>query len=78
MRLNSADSPNCAKLQMALAELSLDYERKFLVLAKGEHQIDECKHIKPVLDRVLPLRHAAEAHRLMASNQVAGNIVLRP
>ncbi|MCH7753917.1 zinc-binding dehydrogenase [candidate division KSB1 bacterium] len=34
--------------------------------------------IKPLLDRALPLSQAAEAHRLIASNQVAGNIVLRP
>ena len=34
--------------------------------------------IKPVLDRALPLSQAAEAHRLIASNQVAGNIVLLP
>ena len=34
--------------------------------------------IKPLLDRVLPLNEAAEAHRLIAANQVAGNIVLMP
>ncbi len=34
--------------------------------------------IRPVLDRVLPLREAAEAHRLIASNQVKGNLVLLP
>ena len=34
--------------------------------------------IKPVLDRTLPLSQAAEAHRLIAANQVTGNIVLLP
>ena len=33
---------------------------------------------KPSLDRVLPLSQAAEAHRLNATNQVTGNIVLLP
>ncbi len=34
--------------------------------------------IKPALDRALPLSQAAEAHRLIASNQVQGNLVLLP
>lgn len=34
--------------------------------------------IKPQLDRALPLTDAAEAHRLVAANQVKGNIVLLP
>jgi NADPH:quinone reductase-like Zn-dependent oxidoreductase len=34
--------------------------------------------IKPLLDRTLPLSQAGEAHRLIANNQVAGNIVLLP
>ena len=34
--------------------------------------------IRPVLDRVFPLSQAAEAHRLIASNSVAGNLVLLP
>lgn len=34
--------------------------------------------IKPLLDRTLPLSEAAQAHRLIADNQVAGNIVLMP
>ncbi len=34
--------------------------------------------IKPTLDRTLPLSQAAEAHRLIATNHVAGNIVLLP
>ncbi|MBN4054783.1 zinc-binding dehydrogenase [Nitrospira defluvii] len=34
--------------------------------------------IKPLLDRALPLSQAAEAHRLISTNQVAGNIVLLP
>ena len=34
--------------------------------------------IKPSLDRALPLREAAEAHRLLSNNEVAGNLVLLP
>ena len=34
--------------------------------------------ITPSLDRVLPLSAAADAHRLVAGNQVAGNLVLLP
>lgn len=34
--------------------------------------------IKPLLDIVLPLSQAAEAHRLISTNQVTGNIVLLP
>jgi NADPH2:quinone reductase len=34
--------------------------------------------IKPNLDRALPLGQAAEAHRLISTNQVAGNVVLLP
>ena len=34
--------------------------------------------IKPLLDRTLPLSLAAEAHRLISTNQVTGNIVLLP
>ena len=34
--------------------------------------------IRPLLDRVLPLSEAAEAHRLIASNAVNGNLVLKP
>lgn len=34
--------------------------------------------VQPVLDRVLPLSEAAYAHTLLAQNQVAGNLVLKP
>ena len=34
--------------------------------------------IKPLLDRTLPLSQTAEAHRLISTNQVTGNIVLLP
>lgn len=34
--------------------------------------------IKPALDRTFPLSQAAEAHRLLADNQVKGNVVLLP
>jgi D-arabinose 1-dehydrogenase-like Zn-dependent alcohol dehydrogenase len=43
----------------------------------GLEQIRQGK-IKPVLDRTLPLSQASEAHRLLASNEVTGNIVLLP
>ncbi len=36
------------------------------------------RRIKPLLDRTLPLRQAAEAHRLISTNEVRGNIVLLP
>jgi len=34
--------------------------------------------IKPLLDRAIPLKDAYEAHRLIANNEVSGNIVLLP
>jgi len=34
--------------------------------------------IKPSLDHTLPLSRAAEAHKLIATNKVTGNIVLLP
>jgi NADPH:quinone reductase-like Zn-dependent oxidoreductase len=34
--------------------------------------------IRPLLDRALPLAEAAQAHRLLASNAVSGNLVLKP
>jgi NADPH:quinone reductase-like Zn-dependent oxidoreductase len=34
--------------------------------------------IRPMLDRVLPLAEASEAHRLIASNAVTGKLVLKP
>ena len=34
--------------------------------------------IKPALDRTIPLSQAAEAHRLISTNQVTGNLVLLP
>jgi NADPH:quinone reductase len=34
--------------------------------------------IKPALDRTFPLSQAAEAHRLLAANEVKGNFVLLP
>ncbi len=43
----------------------------------GLEQVREGR-IKPLLDQVLPLNQAAEAHRLISTNQVAGNIVLLP
>ena len=34
--------------------------------------------IRPLLDRTMPLSEAADAHRLVANNEVIGNIVLLP
>lgn len=34
--------------------------------------------IKPTPDRALPLSRASEAHRLISTNRVMGNIVLLP
>ena len=34
--------------------------------------------IKPLLDHILPLSQAAEAHRLIATHQVTGHLVLLP
>ena len=46
-------------------------------LAWGLKQVRVGK-IKPLIYRALPLREAAEAHRLVATNQVTGKVVLRP
>ena len=35
-------------------------------------------HIKPILDRALPLSEAAEAHRFIADNEITGSVVLLP
>jgi NADPH:quinone reductase-like Zn-dependent oxidoreductase len=43
----------------------------------GMDQVREGR-IKPLLDRTLPLSQAAEAHHLIATNQVMGNLVLLP
>ncbi len=43
----------------------------------GMEQV-RARRIKPLLDRTLPLRQAAEAHRLIPTNEVRGNIVLLP
>ena len=43
----------------------------------GIQQVREGR-IKPSLDRALPLSQAAEAHRLISTNQVTGNLVLLP
>jgi len=34
------------------------------------------KRVRPIVDRVLPLREAAEAHRLLEAGTVVGKIVL--
>ena len=46
-------------------------------LAWGLEQV-RAGRIKPMLDKALPLSHAAEAHRLVSTNQVTGNVVLLP
>ena len=49
----------------------------FQDLVWGLEQVKQGK-IKPVLDRTLPLSDAAIAHRLIANNEVTGNLVLLP
>ena len=34
--------------------------------------------IRAIIDRTLPLRDAAEAHRIVENNQIAGKIILDP
>jgi NADPH:quinone reductase-like Zn-dependent oxidoreductase len=34
--------------------------------------------IRPVLDRVIPLRDASAAHRMLVASEVTGNLVLDP
>jgi NADPH:quinone reductase-like Zn-dependent oxidoreductase len=34
--------------------------------------------VRPIIDRVLPLDHAAEAHRLLADGEIFGKVVLAP
>ncbi len=41
-------------------------------------QLVEEGRLKPVLDRVLPLAQAAEAHRLLSDRKSFGNVVLTP
>ncbi len=49
--------------------MSAFWERFGARIEKGE--------LKPVLDRVLPIDQAAEAHRVMKASQHFGKIVLR-
>ncbi len=46
-------------------------------LAWGLEQV-RAGRIKPLLDKALPLTHAGDAHRLIAANEVSGNLVLLP
>ena len=57
------------KGSMASDKSDLEFGLKEL-LAEGK--------IRPLLDRTLSLREAADAHRLIANNEVAGNIALLP
>ncbi|MCH6559622.1 zinc-binding dehydrogenase, partial [candidate division KSB1 bacterium] len=58
------------KLRGSMASDEEDLQFGLELIRKGK--------VKPMLDRTLPLSQVAEAHRLIASNQVAGNIVLLP
>ncbi len=46
-------------------------------LVWGVEQVRQGR-IKPLLDRALPLGEASRAHRLVANNEVQGNVVLLP
>ncbi len=39
-------------------------------------EVEKSGKIKPLLDRAIPLKETYEAHRLIANNEVSGNIVL--
>lgn len=76
-----ADSPN-----VSFDIRSLFFAQKRLVgtmasdksdLEAGLEMLKDGK-IKPIVDRTLPLKKAAEAHRLLATSQIAGNVVLLP
>ncbi|MEE9158785.1 MAG: zinc-binding dehydrogenase [Gammaproteobacteria bacterium] len=58
------------QLKGSMASDKRDMEFGFELVKEGK--------IRPLLDRALPLSEAAEAHRLVASNEVKGNIVLLP
>ena len=58
------------QLKGSMASDKSDMEFGLKLLKEGK--------IGPVLDRTLSLREAADAHRLIANNEVAGNIALLP
>ena len=58
------------KLRGSMASDAEDLQLGLELISKGK--------VKPMLDRTLPLSQAAEAHRLVSTNQVKGNIVLLP
>ena len=58
------------KLRGSMASDAEDFQFGLELIRKGK--------AKPMLDRTLPLSQTAEAHRLIATNRVAGNIVLLP
>ncbi|MCH9024545.1 MAG: zinc-binding dehydrogenase, partial [candidate division Zixibacteria bacterium] len=58
------------KLRGSMASDPDDLQLGLELIRKGK--------VIPMLDRTLPLSQVAEAHRLIATNQVAGNIVLMP
>jgi len=44
---------------------------------KALHTAREGK-IRAIIDRIMPLREAAQAHRIVEQNQIAGKIILDP
>ena len=58
------------KLRGSMASDAEDLQFGLELVRKGK--------IKPLLDRTLPLSMTAEAHRLISTGQVSGNIVLLP
>ncbi len=58
------------KLRCSMASDAEDLQFGLELIRKGK--------VKPMLDRTLPLSQVAEAHRLISTNKVTGNIVLLP
>ncbi len=58
------------QLQGSMASDKADLELGLKLVKEGK--------IRPLLDRALPLRKAADAHRLIANSEVAGKIALLP
>jgi NADPH:quinone reductase-like Zn-dependent oxidoreductase len=58
------------QLKGSMASDKADFELGMKLVKEGK--------VRPLLDRALPLRKAADAHRLIANGEVTGNIALLP